>query len=70
MGAGQSGLSHPLTLQELRRWEDYGATWRALELEQDRVSVEMCTCFGEPVDVLSSREPEVIEYIRTHADDN
>ena len=48
------------------RWEDSGATWRALEVSDKRAVVELCTCYGEPVDVLSGDAPELIEFVRAH----
>ena len=55
-----------LTIEDLERWEEHGATWRALELSDDRAVVELCTCYGEPVDVVQSEVPAVIEFVRTH----
>ena len=46
----------PGTIEDLERWEDHGATWRPLELTDERVVVELCTCYGEPVDVLQSED--------------
>ncbi len=56
----------PLTIDALTRWEDNGATWRAIELSDDRAVVELCTCYGEPVDRLESDAPELIEFVRNH----
>ena len=58
-----------ITVQELERWEEHGATWRTLELSEDRAVVELCTCYGEPVDVLQSTRRELIEFVRDHASD-
>jgi hypothetical protein len=55
-----------LTLADLRRWEDNGATWRALEVADDHAVVELCTCHGEPVDQLTGDAPELIEFVRAH----
>ena len=54
----------PLTVAALRRWEDNGATWRALEVSDERAVVELCTCSGEPVDTLQGVAPEFIEFVR------
>ncbi len=55
-----------LTLETLTRWEENGATWRPLEISEEHAVVELCTCYGEPVDTLQGTEPELIEYVRTH----
>lgn len=56
----------PITIEDLKRWEDHGATWRALEISDERAVVELCTCCGEPVDLAQSEEPELIEFVRGH----
>lgn len=48
----------------LRRWEDHGAEWRVLHLSDDAAVVDLCTCYGEPVERLESRDPELISYLR------
>jgi hypothetical protein len=53
-----------LTLADLVRWEDSGATWRTLEVGDRIAVVELCTCLGEPVDVLSGEAPELIGFVR------
>ena len=58
-----------LTLADLRRWEDSGATWRALEVKDDRAVVELCSCMGEPVDTQIGDEPDLIAFVRAHRDD-
>jgi hypothetical protein len=69
MGEGESGQRRSLTVGELERWTDHGAQWRALELTDELAVVELCTCYGEPVDVVQGRAPELIAYVRDHADD-
>jgi len=59
-------LNESLTLADLRRWEDHGATWRALEVDDEFVVLQLCTCFGEPVELRRSDEHQVIEYVREH----
>jgi hypothetical protein len=54
----------PITVADLSRWEDSGATWRTLELGEQRAVVELCTCYGEAVDRVQSEAPEVIEFLR------
>jgi hypothetical protein len=58
-----------VTIEDLRRWEDHGAIWRALEISDERAVVELCTCYGEPVDVVQGEAPELIEFVRAHRDD-
>lgn len=57
------------TIADLQRWEDHGATWRALELTDERAVVELCTCYGEPVDLVQSQDPQLIEFVRRHQRD-
>jgi hypothetical protein len=54
----------PVTVADLERWEENGATWHALEISNERAVVELCTCYGEPVDTLQSDAPELIEFVR------
>ena len=54
------------TIHELEDWELNGATWRALELSKERAVVELCTCYGETVDVVESDDPQFIDFVRTH----
>jgi hypothetical protein len=57
----------PARIEDLERWEEHGATWRAIELTTERVRVELCTCYGEAVDVVQSTDPELIEFVRRRA---
>ena len=58
-----------LSVADLERWEDNGASWRALEIADDHAVVELCTCYGEPVDTLMGDAPELIAFVRTHRAD-
>ncbi len=58
-----------LTIEALERWEENGAIWRAVDVSDQRVVVELCTCYGEPVDMLTSQAPDVIAFVRSHPDD-
>jgi len=78
MGEGQTGPGHEhdarkvtrsVTVEELERWREHGAIWRALELSDQRAVVELCTCYGEPVDMVASEARELIEYVRAHRGD-
>jgi hypothetical protein len=55
------------TIEALERWEEHGATWRTVELTDERVVVELCTCYGEPVDLVQSENPKLIEFVRRRA---
>jgi hypothetical protein len=48
----------------LERWKSHGADYRVLHLSDDRAVVELCTCFGEPVDRLESVDPRLLSYLR------
>jgi hypothetical protein len=58
-----------ITVEDLERWTDNGAQWRPLEISDERAVVELCTCYGEAVDVVQSEAPELIAYVREHAHD-
>jgi hypothetical protein len=49
---------------DLERWEDGGAVWRALEVDDGYAVVQLCTCVGEPVDQLVGEAPELVAYVR------
>jgi hypothetical protein len=48
----------------LQRWKNHGADYRVLHLSGDLAIVELCTCFGEPVDRLESGDPRLLRYLR------
>ena len=58
-----------LTVAELEDWELHGAVWRPLELTDDRAVVELCSCAGEPMDVVEGDSPELIKFIRARPPD-
>jgi hypothetical protein len=60
-------VSHEDPIAVLERWTDNGAVWRVLELTDERAVVEMCTCYGEPVDRLESEDRRLIDYLRASA---
>lgn len=51
-------------IETLERWEDHGAVWRIRRLSDTVAVVDLCTCYGEPVDRLESSDPELIAYLR------
>ena len=58
-----------LTVAELERWVDNGATWRTVELSDERAVVELCTCYGEAVDLREGHGDDLLEYLRAHRED-
>ena len=50
-------------LVTLARWEAAGAHWRLHRLTSGEAEVQLLSCTGEPVDRLSSAEPEVLHYL-------
>jgi hypothetical protein len=49
----------------LERWVDHGAQYGVIELTPARASVELRTCYGEPVDTLVSSDRRFVEYLRS-----
>jgi NAD(P)-dependent dehydrogenase (short-subunit alcohol dehydrogenase family) len=51
-------------LDQLRRWEDSGATWRVVSRTHDGVDLALLTCdAGEEVDRLRSADADLIAYL-------
>lgn len=48
----------------VRRWEDHGAEWHVVGIENGRAMVDLCTCYGEPVDRLESDDEEFVSFVR------
>ena len=38
--------------------------YKILELRDGHAVVQLCTCYGEPVELLESDDPELIAYLR------
>jgi hypothetical protein len=51
-------------VEVLRRWEAHGAEWRVVHVSDEAAIVDLCTCHGEPVERLESRDPALISYVR------
>jgi hypothetical protein len=51
----------------LRRWEEHGAEWRVVSLGEDRAIVELCTCSGEPMEVIESGDPDLLRLLRSRS---
>jgi hypothetical protein len=58
-----------LTLADLERWELFGATWRVVELSDERAVLDMCACTGQLVERRASGDRAVIDYLRAAAAD-
>ena len=48
----------------LTRWEEHGAEWRVVSLGEERAIVDLCTCYGEPVDRIESDDPALLRFLR------
>ena len=51
-------------LEVLERWEHNGAVWRAVHVSDAKAIVDLCTCYGEPVDRIESTDRELIALLR------
>jgi len=49
---------------DLLRWEDHGAVWRAVHVSDAKAIVELCTCAGEPVERIESSDQDLIAFLR------
>lgn len=54
-------------LEDLLAWEQAGAHWRLSRVYDGRVTVELLTCTGQPVDRLRSDDPRLLSYVRARA---
>ena len=54
------------TIIELEDWEQGGAVWQPVKITAEQAIVDLCSCFGEPMDRVQSDDPEFIEFVRTH----
>ena len=53
-------------VEVLRRWEEHGAEWRVVHVSDEAAIVDLCTCYGEPVERLESHDRELISFLREH----
>jgi len=65
-GSIRSMTEPSITVNDLKSWEAHGAVWRALEVSDERAVIQLCSCMGEPVDVVGSAEAELIAFVREH----
>jgi hypothetical protein len=56
------------TIEQLEEWAEHGAVWRAIEVSDERAVIDLCSCTGEPMERVQSDAPELIDYVRSHAD--
>ena len=54
-------------LDVLRRWENHGAEYRVVHLDERRAVVDLCTCSGEPVDRLESEDRDLVRFLQRRA---
>lgn len=52
-------------LRTLESWRLAGGTWRIVSISDERAVVDRCSYTGEPLERLDSRDPAVIERLRT-----
>ncbi len=60
----QSGVPREDPVSVLERWRDHGAYYRILYLSDEKATVELLTCHGEPVERIESRDWRLLEYLR------
>ena len=46
-----------VTIEDLERWTEHGAIWRAWEVTDEHAVVELCSCTGEPMDGCRATRP-------------
>jgi hypothetical protein len=63
-------MSEP-PIDTLMRWEEHGAVWRARWVTDTEAVVDLCTCYGEPVDEVRFTDPDTLRYLadRPRSDD-
>jgi hypothetical protein len=58
--------SATVTVDYLKDWELHGATWRAVQISDERAVIELCSCSGEPMDLVEGNDAQLIDYVRSH----
>ena len=51
------------TIDILERWEQSGAIWRVQSISAAEAVVELCTCFGEPVELVRTADAAALRYL-------
>jgi hypothetical protein len=59
----------PVTIEQLERWETYGAHWQAAQITNESATVDLCACTGELVETRHTINPHLIEYLRNRRTD-
>jgi len=54
-------------IEQLMRWEEHGAEWRTVHVSDEHAIVDLCTCYGEPIDQIESSDPNLIAWLRERA---
>jgi hypothetical protein len=57
-----------LSLSTLDQWTLFGGHWRLVEITEEQATVALCSCTGEPLQQLQTRDPETIDYLRGASD--
>jgi hypothetical protein len=63
---GGSDETSTATVDYLKDWELHGATWRAIEVTDEHAVIELCSCSGEPMDLVEGDDARLIDYVRGH----
>jgi hypothetical protein len=61
-------MNHQPTIEVLENWTGAGAMWKAVHVSDALAIVDLCTCYGEPVDRVETRDAAAIAYIRDRLD--
>jgi hypothetical protein len=48
----------------LERWEANGAIWKAVHVSDELAVLDLCTCYGEPVERIETADCAAITYVR------
>jgi hypothetical protein len=62
-------MSRESAIQVLERWEGSGAVWKAVHVSDALAILDLCTCYGEPVDRIETRDAAAIAYVRDRLED-
>lgn len=53
-------------VEKLRRWEQFGGTWRPLTLSATEATLSLCRCDGgEEVERFTSGDPALLAFVRS-----
>jgi hypothetical protein len=53
-----------MIVEDLERWEQFGARWQVVSLTEEWLVLDMLACTGELVERRWLRDPEVILWVR------